>query len=387
MVRMSDILKKAKEKEGTAKEERQKKPFIESAQQEAPLRFVKPMKEVMFKADGVEKPRIKQRPEVREQKGEKAETSEVRISPLVMKGPKAASSKESLELYKTLASLMKEALKKNIDHKSIDVKQIMSQIEKIIEQLSSDDKKLLELALIKNSKDEYCLSFHSINVCIFAIEIGLGLGYEKSKLMKLGISALFHDVGMAKYQHLSNLPRELTDTEYNEIKNHPIKGREISEKIKNLDKVALHVTHQEHERLDGSGYPQGLKKDSIHECAKIVALVDIYEALLHRRAQRREFLASEAVQQILSEKAGFEYKLIKLLIERIGIFPIGSYIQLNTKEIGQVVGLNHASPLRPVVKILLEPDKEKPKEDKVLDLTSHPTIYIRKGLRKDELSR
>ncbi len=387
MVRMSDILKRAKEKERKAKEEKQRKPLIEPAQQEVSPEPVKPVKEGVTpeaKADEVEKPKIEQQPEVREQKEEKVEISGVRISPVVMKGTRVASSEETEKLYEETLSLVREILKEKMDYESIDIKRFTAPVEKLVNQLRLGNKRLLMLAYIKDSQDENYLFCHSVNVCICSIEIGLGLGYEKSRLTELGICALLHDTGMSAYRHLSNQPRKLTVKEYNEIKEHPIKGTEILEKIKNLNKIALYVAHQEHERVDGSGYPRGLKKNSIHEYAKIVALVDTYEALLHRRAYREEFLASEAIQQILAEKDGFENKLIKLLIERIGIFPTGSLVELNTREMAQVVGLNHAVPLRPVVKILLEPNREEPKETKVLDLTSHPTIYIRKAIRKSE---
>lgn len=387
---MLDILKRAKERERKAKEERQKKPFIESDQQEAPPapEPVKPVKEVVppeVKADEIEKPKIEQQPEAREEREEGLKTSEVRVSPVVMKGTKVASSKESLELYEVLMFLMKEILKENTNPESIDVKQITAQIEKIVAQLSLDNEKLLELALIKNSKDESYLLCHSINVCIFAIVIGLGLGYEKSKLIELGISALLHDIGMVNYLHLSNQPRKLTTREYNEIKNHPIKGSEILQKVDNLVKIASYVAHQQHERIDGSGYPRGLRRESIHEYSKIVGIVDVFEAMVHQRLYRNEFLPLEAAREILTNKNKFEHKLIKILIERIGIFPIGSYVELNTKEIGQVVKLNHAVSLRPVVKIIFGADGEAPKEAKTLDLTTQPTICIKKGLRKSEL--
>lgn len=388
---MSDILKKAKEKEREAKEERQKKPFIEPDQQEAAPEPVKPVKEVVtpeVKADDeVEKPKIEQQPEVREQKEEEAKPSEVRISPVVMKGTKVVSSEESLKLYEALMSLMKEILKEDINHESIDVKQITALIEKIIEQLSLNNEKLLELALIKDSKDVNYIFCHSINVCIYSIAIGLGLGYEKSKLTELGISALLHDAGMSCYLPVVNRSTKLTTREYNEIKNHSINGSAFLEKIKNLNRIASYVAHQHHERIDSSGYPRGLKGESINEYAKIVGIVDVFEAMLHQRLYRNEFLPLEALREILANKNSFQYRLIKILIEKIGIFPIGSLVELNTKEIAQVVKLNYAVPLRPVVKIISGVDGEEPKETKTLDLTTQPTICIKKGLRKSELGK
>lgn len=369
---MSDILKKAKEKERKAKQEKEGKAVTEVV---APRAL----------AYEIKKPKVEQQPEVKEQEKEEAEISEVRISPVVMKGTKVASSEENLKLYEESVSLVREILKENINRKPVDTKRIIAQIEKIAEQLSLGNEKLLELSLIKDSKDENYLLCHSVNVCIYSIITGLALDYEKSKLIELGTSALLHDVGMSEYLHLSNQPRKLTAREYDEIKNHPINGSKILEKVENLNKIAICVCSQQHERIDGLGYPKGLKGESINEYAKIVGLVDVFEAMIHPRAYRNEFLPLEALRIILTNKNGFEYKLIKILIEKIGVFPIGSLVELNIQRIAQVVKLNHTVPLRPVVKVIYEADGKEPEEMKIIDLTTQPTIYIKKAVRKSEL--
>lgn len=359
MVRISDILKRAKEKEAREREAREK----------GRLQSLK--KEIS--------------PQPEEQKEKEAKAPGVRISPVVMKGAKAASDEASLELYEEVVSFLRKILKENVIYDAVDAKQIAAQIEKIVDQLSLANEKMLMLALIKDSKEENYLLCHSINVCILSIEIGLGLGYERPELIELGVSALFHDMGMPKYLRLVNQPRKLGSGEYNGVKGHPLKGAEILKRVKHLDEIAVDVAHQHHERIDGSGYPQGLKAESINEYARIVGLVDAYEAMTHRRAYRDEFSALEAVREILSNKKAFTSKLIKILIERVGIFPVGSIVELDTKEIAEVTRLNHAVPLRPVVRIIYEAGGKEPQEKKILDLTAHPTIHIKKGLRKSEL--
>lgn len=363
MVRISDILKRAKEKEAREREAREKE------QEKERLQSLK--KEIS--------------PQPEEQKEKKAKAPGVRISPIVMKGAKAASDEASLELYEEILSFLRKTLKENVIYESIDAKRISAQIGKIVDQLSLANGKMLMLALTKDSKDENYLLCHSINVCIFSIEIGLGLGYEKPKLMELGVSTLFHDMGMPKHLRLVNQPRKLSAGEYNEVKGHPLKGAEILKKVKHLDEIAVDVAHQHHERIDGSGYPHDLKEESINEYARIAGLVDAYEAMTHRRAYRDEFSAFEAVREILSNKKAFTSKLIKILIERMGIFPVGSVVELGTKEIAEVARLNHVIPLRPVVRIIYEAGGKEPQEEKILDLAAHPTIHIKKGLRKSEL--
>lgn len=379
MLIMSDILKRAKEKERKAKEEKERKAeqqersFPESAQQETPP---EPVEEVVSPEPEAYEVRL----EVEGQTEEKAEISGIRISPIIMKEAKVASGGESLSLYEGTVSLMRGILKENKNYKSINTKRITTQIKKIVNQLSLNDENLLMLAFIKDSEDENYLPYHSVNVCILSIELGLGLGHAKPELIELGISALLHDMGMIEHLHLSNQARRLTAREYSEVKNHPIKGLEILRKIKNLNKIVPYVVHQHHERLDGSGYPRGLKGESISEYARIVGLADAYEAMVHQRSYRSKFLPLEGMREILNRKEAFGHKLIKILIEKIGVFPIGTLAELNTKEKILVVKLDHTIPLRPVVRvqIIREADGKKPKETRMLDLTTPYSIYIKK---------
>lgn len=365
MARMSDILRKAKERK---------------ARREGRAVPPEPVKEkVAPEPEAYEE----KKPEV-ERREAKPEIYKVRMPSIVRKEARVASSEETMKLYEELVSLMGEVLKEDIDYESIEAERITVQVEKLIDQLSWGNERMLGLALVKNSIDENYLPRHSVNVCIFSIEVGLGLGYGRARLVELGISALLHDMGMPKYLHLANQPRKLTAKEYNEIKNHPIGGSEILKKIKGLNKVAIYVARQHHERINGSGYPRGLKGESINEYAKIVSVVDVYEAMLHRRAYRNGHLSLETMQEILTNKKAFEYKLIKILIEEIGVFPLGSLVELDTKEIAEVIKLNRGVPLRPVVKIIYDADGKQPSETKVLDLVTQPTIYIKRERERRE---
>lgn len=367
MVRMSDILKKLKEK----------KEKEEAPSQPAPLEPRPFMK-------GRDEP-----PETKFPAQPKPEVShtplEVKLSPVVMKEVKITSSEENLKLYHETESLISELLKKYInitECKLEDIKKLAAQVEKIINQLILGNDELLMLAFSANYVHDDYLPPHLVNVCIYAIEVGLGLNYTKPELMDLGLSALIHDVGMIKYKDLAYLPRKLTSKEKEEIKNHPIVGVQILENIINLNKALIRTVKEEHERCDGSGYPKGLKEKFIDEYAKIIGLVDTYEAMTHQRSYRSDghLLPQEAIREILSTKDVFLPKVIKVMIERIGIYPVGSFVRLNTKEIAQVIKFNHEYPLRPTIKILYDTNSEKLKEEKVLNLAVLPNIYIAKSI-------
>jgi HD-GYP domain-containing protein (c-di-GMP phosphodiesterase class II) len=316
------------------------------------------------------------------------EMSEVRISPLVMKQAKVASDEEDLKPYAEMVSFMKEVLQVSGNDCFIDTAQLNALTEKMVGQLGLNNGKLYALAFAGDWKDEDYLPYHSINVCILSIEVGLGLGYSRPELVELGVSALLHDIGMTEYAHLSNQPRKLTADEHDQIKEHTAKGREILEMNRSLGERVLHVSRQHHMRLDGSGYPEEPEAESIDEYSRIVGLADVYEAMVHPRVYRDKFLPLEAMQEILRSKKGFEHRLIKILIEKIGIYPIGSLVELNTKETAEVIELDNSAHLRPVAKfkIIRDADGGSLKLNKVLDMTARTGIHIKKVMLRKKLT-
>ncbi|HHT9135927.1 MAG TPA: HD-GYP domain-containing protein [Candidatus Wunengus sp. YC60] len=235
---------------------------------------------------------------------------------------------------------------------------------------------------------KYDSRVHGINVAIFAIKIGNGLGYKKDQLIELGIAALIHDIGMCKIpDEVVNKEGSLTDEEYALIKKHPQFGYDIvfnslGEKYKWL----AEVVSQEQEREGGQGYPRGLKGNEIHEYAKVIGMVDVYEALSHSRPQRKQFLPYEATREIVnSSKNLFPQKLIKALLTKLSCFPIGSYVVLNSKAIGKVVEIDEASPLRPVIEMLYDGMGKKLTEKKIVKLCDTPLLYIVDSIFEEDL--
>jgi HD-GYP domain-containing protein (c-di-GMP phosphodiesterase class II) len=217
-------------------------------------------------------------------------------------------------------------------------------------------------------------------VCILSIKIGISLGYDTSRLHELGISAFLHDVGMTKYLELSRQERKLTVEESEKIKKHPIIGSELLKKAKDLPEIAIDVTLQQHERIDGSGYPYGLKGESLSTYAKIIQLADTYEAVTHSRSYRNKYEPFGAIKEILSSKASFDYDVTKAFINTVGLFPVGSMVRLNTGETGKVVSINREYPTRPVLQMLFNSENQKLNKKKIIDLLKQPLLYI-KGCR------
>jgi HD-GYP domain-containing protein (c-di-GMP phosphodiesterase class II) len=286
-------------------------------------------------------------------------------------------------LYGQCIDSISQILEKVKNNQSFEVAKIKEQIDILTEQIILGNYYLVSLAT--SFTEENYLYAHSVNVCILSVLLGQGLGYEKTKLQELSLASVLHDVGMIKVMDISHKPGKLTDQEQKRLQEHPSFGVEILESSKDITKMIIDVAEQHHECVDGKGYPRGLKGDQISEFAKIVAITDKYEALTHPRSHRDRLDPYEALRALLKNKEHFDYKLLKVLIEQLGVYPIGSYVQLSSDEIGAVIKTNRNRALRPVVRIEIDSQGKKIDQTKTVDLSVSPTIYIKRAIDEREL--
>jgi len=222
------------------------------------------------------------------------------------------------------------------------------------------------------------LAAHSANVCIYSLMLGKGANYPPEQLIELGITALLHDIGMVFLsKEIVNKRGKPTASELKQIRKHTYYTyktlQTLGEKYLRIAKVA----YQEHERENGKGYPNGLKGDEIHDYAKIIGIVDVYEALTHHRPHRRSYMPHDAVKLILgTQKDLFSNDVKRLLLIKLSCFPLGSYIKLNSKAICKVIEVSEDSPLRPTVKILFDSQKRKLPKKKIIRLKEAPLLYV-----------
>lgn len=298
-----------------------------------------------------------------------------------LKRQELLSNEETEKLYQDSISLIKSILDKGLKKEAFETQEIKNCIEKIVDQIYAGNTVLINLT--NNSTPENYLFAHSINVAILSLVLGLGLGYNKEQLIELGVASFLHDIGMVKVTEITQKTGKITEEEYNKIKGHPVYGVDILSMVKDISQAAIYVAQEHHEWPNGKGYPKGLKGSQIEEYARIVSTVDTYEALTHPRPYREKLHPYEAVRDILKNKEHFDFKFLKVLIERIGIFPIGSWVMLSTNEIGQVIDVNKDSPLKPTVKIMFDAQENRIYEEKIINLIQYPTLYIKKPI--DEL--
>ncbi|NGQ94823.1 HD-GYP domain-containing protein [Brevibacillus sp. SYP-B805] len=222
----------------------------------------------------------------------------------------------------------------------------------ILNDLMSNQQIMVHLSTISTYSG--ALYHHSVNVAVLATAVGMSLGYSRQQLTELGIGALLHDIGKVELpQEMQQKTTRWTPEEMEIAKQHTMLGFNILRKQHNISLLSAHVALQHHERLNGSGYPQGLKGKQIHEYAQIVAICDVYDSLTSPRPWRKRYMPQDALEYLLGSGGHlFELRLVDAFRQHIAVFPIGSTVVLNTGETGVVCKVDPECCHRPVVRVM-----------------------------------
>jgi HD-GYP domain-containing protein (c-di-GMP phosphodiesterase class II) len=294
------------------------------------------------------------------------------------KEDKETNSAETL--YQQAVLDREQVIKDLLEGKQPSLRPLDRIITSFVEALSTSSDLLV--TSFSHSEDQSYPLFKSVNHSILAIKMGMGFEkYVKRDLIRLGVACLICDVGMWK------IPRELifkigslSHSEHAEIKRHPIYSGEMLKVLKSEHQWLRTVAEQSHERENGSGYPDGLKGDEIHEFAKIIGVVESYEAITHYRPYRVEgsHTPDEAIKELIKVQAvgGYPWELIRTLVRQLSVFPPGSWVSLNTGEIGRVLDSNSLAPLRPKVEVLFDSSRKRLREPKLKVLDQDLLVYI-----------
>jgi putative nucleotidyltransferase with HDIG domain len=279
----------------------------------------------------------------------------------------------SKEVYFKSISLVKEMVESINQQKALNIRKAKRLMQNAVNTILQDESTLLGLANIKNY-DEYTFN-HSVNVAIYAIALGQRIGIPKKHLSHLGMAGLFHDIGKTQIpKEILNKTEKLSPEEWVMIRSHPIVGAEIVMRMKDwggLSTRMMDAAFEHHLKYDLTGYPKLTRKRKITLLGRIITIADFYDALVRPRVYNRFPYVSERILGIMLDRSGkdFDPAIVKVFINMIGIFPLGTLVLLNTNEMGIVTQIQEDTELldRPKVCLLYYSDGEY-RKGKVVDL-------------------
>ncbi|MDH3280130.1 MAG: DUF3391 domain-containing protein [Gammaproteobacteria bacterium] len=212
----------------------------------------------------------------------------------------------------------------------------------------------------------------SISVCVMALTFGRYLGLPKDELNILGSAALLQDIGKIHLPtSLLEKVEPLTAEEMKLIRRHVDMSVVMLRKQSELSPKVIDIVYAHHERFDGAGYPRGLEKKQIGILSTIAGLVDSYEAMLADRPYREARTSFQALMEIYEQRdRAFSNAMVEQFIQCVGIFPVGSFVQLTSGEIGIVVYRDRIQQLKPKIMILVDKDGERITEPETINLAT-----------------
>ena len=258
---------------------------------------------------------------------------------------------EIYEQYKTNIDCLKDLLNRLSSGKEIE-KKMINNISDSIYSWQDDQEKVISMLTKVKSADVYTYT-HCLNTAFYSMLIAKWLRLSQEDIKKAIQSALLHDVGKIKIDtEILNKKGSLTDEEYNEIKNHSLYGYEILKAMGNIDIDVMNGVLHHHERIDGSGYPLGLKGKEINIFSKIVSIADVYDAMISDRVYKKRTSPFEVFKLFLTTGVGaFEPAILDVFINNISVYYTGSNVWLNNEKTGEIVFIPPYDVSNPIIHV------------------------------------
>ncbi|MEB0138350.1 MULTISPECIES: HD-GYP domain-containing protein [unclassified Undibacterium] len=221
--------------------------------------------------------------------------------------------------------------------KAVDVGNAQEMVEEIADSVMRNPGALIGLARLK-TKDDYTY-MHSIAVCALMVALSKQLGLSEVAVREAGLAGLLHDIGkMMVSDDILNKPGKLTDAEFTSVKEHPAAGHKMLLEAQGVSEAALDVCLHHHEKMDGSGYPEGLRGEQISLLARMGAVCDVYDAITSNRPYKQGWCPAESLRKMAEwSKGHFDEKVFQAFVKSIGIYPVGTLVRLESGRLGVVV--------------------------------------------------
>ncbi len=270
------------------------------------------------------------------------DTSPVSVSDEYIRAAKICAKAKDV-----VASMFQEARMGKV----VDTDGAAQLVEEITDSISRNPSALISLARLK-SADDYTY-MHSVAVCAMMIALARQLELDEQQTHSAGIAGLMHDLGKAMMpMEVLNKPGKLTDEEFAIIQSHPEEGYKLLQASNCSSDIAYDVVLHHHEKIDGSGYPKGLKDKEISLFAKMGAVCDVYDAITSNRPYKAGWCPAESLRRMADwTNSHFDPMVFQAFVKSIGIYPIGSLLMLSSGRLGVVIEQSEKSLLNPRIKV------------------------------------
>jgi putative nucleotidyltransferase with HDIG domain len=226
------------------------------------------------------------------------------------------------------------------------------------------------VSLTRLKKHDPYTAMHCMNVCTLVVAMAMADGVDPAILPMITSAALLHDVGKTRVPlEILNKPGRFEPHELQEMRKHAVHSGDILRENGGFTEEAIAIATQHHEMMNGSGYPNGLKGDEINSFARYTAVADVYDALTAKRVYKPAMPMHQALLRIHKNRGTeFDDRAVELFVRALGIYPVGSLVEMNTKEQAVVFEPNPENSRKPVVGLLTLPTQKPRAAPMIVDL-------------------
>lgn len=238
----------------------------------------------------------------------------------------------------------------------IDYPLLQETSESVVRHITAHASNMSQLVLIQNLRAfDKPLYDHVVDVCALTVVIGIELGWSDDQLHEVSMGALLHDIGYMRLPaNLLKKRRNGLSTDSALLNQHSELGISLLKQSAEVPATVCRLVQEHHERLDGSGTPNGLKGSALSKAGQLIGVIDHFDSMTSPWGVAPQKPSAQVLRELFAEaKTGqFDVHVVERMIRSLGIYPVGSFVELSTKERGIVTLINSDDILKPVVKLI-----------------------------------
>ncbi len=293
--------------------------------------------------------------------------------------------KAAQAIFDELLSFTERIFTNFVTKNELPQREISERMRQMADEVREQRRYLLRFSALQNQSKNYLVE-HSVKTALLSVVVGITFKLPPHKLIELGTAALLHDIGMVKLPpQIYMTDQKLNPQQKKAITANTVLGFKVLKEFSFSMPVALGVLECR-ERLDGSGYPRGLTDEKLSLYGRILAVTSSYAALVSTRPYRAAQDAHASLLELLKGRQTlYDDRVLRALVAKLSLFPIGSYVQLKNGYRGFVVDTNDADPKAPVVRLIASEHQE-PLAEALTVKTDQPNYQVKRSLSEDEIA-